>query len=231
MSSTILEFAMGNPDNLNDSEFQSFIDSQDFLSIKQFFIVSSGIKVDLPFAVKQTFVNKFGKAFETYSQKIGNEKRAKIEALRKKIEESKTVLEFALGNPDNLNENQVWQFVEEQELITISDVSASQSGIHFYVDVEATQNEVKEFREAFIRYSKNAPIVEEVELPHLDQTLPIEVVEETTAESKETMIIEEAIDVIKGYKQNKDTSFKKYTLIAILGLSILGFIASGIKYF
>jgi hypothetical protein len=222
---TILEFGMGNPNKLNEEEYKTFVDGQNILVIKEFFIVDEGIKVVLDFAAQEKFVSKFFNAFKKFDMNLKAKKKAQpiittiakpivekvsiekspiekspienksvfkkitsffnrpffntqevkdsfvedtiseifVEAFKKnpiketivEISNEKTVLEFSMGNPKNLNEEQVWEFIEEQELITIEDAIVSESGIKFIHHFEALESVVEEFFDVFKNHCEN----------------------------------------------------------------------------
>jgi hypothetical protein len=150
---TVLEFALGNPNNLNNESFQSFLEEQNIISVKTFFIVDNGIKIDLHFAIQQSYLSKFQNAYIEFNKNyIKNlPKSIKIEPVER------TVLEFSMGNPKQLNNNQVWNFIENQEIITIEDIIVSDSGIKVNLHFEAIESDVYKFLNSFKLFSENPP--------------------------------------------------------------------------
>ncbi len=86
-----------------------------------------------------------------------------------------------MGNPDKLNEAQVWYFINDQEILTVEEAIVSHSGIKIILDSEELESDVKHFLDLFKSFSPNAPTdVEGVELIQLEKPF-VEISHETEA--------------------------------------------------
>jgi hypothetical protein len=173
---TILEFAMGNPNNLNETQLWDFIDNQDFLVIKNIFVVDNGIKIVLSFAAENNKVLSFSNAYKTYNKELIKKSEILIAPT------NETINEFSMGNKEKLNEKQISNFIENQDVITINDFILSNQGVKLIVEFDCTQSDTIAFINAFKIYSQN---VEEIFEEAIDETQTLEEILNTTIK-KET---------------------------------------------
>jgi hypothetical protein len=165
---TVLEFAMGNPNNLNETQLWYFIDNQNFLVIKEIFITESGIKFNLSIATEYDKVVSFSDAYKEYNN--DDELLKKSKALIKPANE--TIDEFSIGNQEKLNEKQILNFIENQDIIIIKDFILSNHRIKLIVETHCTQSDTIAFTNAFKEYSQNVEeIIEEIvcEIPKQEE--------------------------------------------------------------